>query len=171
MYQDRFKRFIFSFAFLMLFWWVTLSAQVQDPVIGQKESRQTEEKAIDLKQDSFGSAVFRTVVALVLVVGLVYLGMYGLKRFVTRNRISGGVPIRVVGSTLLGPKKGIYLVEVEDRRWVLGVTEATISFLGELEKKSRTEFQQTRMDEENRVSRRGFRNYLETLIKKRGSDE
>lgn len=84
-------------------------------------------------QEGFGSVLFKTVLSLGVVIALVYFTTFGLKRFLTRKRGSGGASIQVLGSTLLGPKKGIYIIEVEKRRLLLGVTEATISYLTELE--------------------------------------
>lgn len=165
------RKVIAVFVLIVISSWMVLGARSEVPTVEQKENYQIEEKTSDLQQNGFGIALFRTVVSLILVVGLVYLGMYGLKRFIYRSKGSGGIPIRVVGSTLLGPKKGIYLVEVEDRRLVLGVTDANVSFLTELKKRSPTEFKQIPVSDENRISGRGFKDYLVALMKRRGIDE
>jgi len=160
-------------AFLVVFCSSALGAQTQTTLVAQQEEKQPveeSESAPDLRQEGFGGALFRTVISLVVVVGLVYAGMFGLRRFVYRRKSTGALPIRVLGSTLLGPKKGIYLVEVEDRRLVLGVTEASISFLTELKSPPPPEFQGSPLKAEKEHSGRGFRAYLDSLMKKRGSD-
>ena len=165
------RRIFVGFAFLMVFCGGDLVAQTQTtPVEQQEEKQPVEESAPDLRQEGFGGALFRTVISLVLVVGLVYAGMFGLRRFVYRRKSTGALPIRVLGSTLLGPKKGIYLVEVEDRRLVLGVTEASISFLTELKSPPPPEFQGSPLKGEKGHPGRGFRAYLDSLMKRRGSD-
>jgi flagellar biosynthetic protein FliO len=84
-------------------------------------------------QEGFGSALVKTILSLGVVIALVYFTTFGIKRFLTRSKGRSSASIRVLGSTLLGPKKGIYIIEVESRRLLLGVTEATISYLTELE--------------------------------------
>lgn len=129
----------------------------------------TVENPADVNQTNFGSMVLRTVVSLIAVVGIVFLGMYFLKHVVYRKK-TGGLDIRVIGSTSLEPKKGIYLINVEGRRLLLGVTEASISFLAELEKKSPDESTYPTGSEEQQTPGRRFREMFETLVKKRGND-
>lgn len=90
----------------------------------------------DFGQEGFGSVLVKTILSLGVVIALVYFTTFGVKRFLTRKKGGGGASIRVLGSTLLGPKKGIYIIEVESRRLLLGVTEATISYLTELEERT-----------------------------------
>ena len=75
----------------------------------------------------------RTVLSLGLVVILIYGVVFVLRRMVSRQRPSGsGALIRVVGSAFIGPKKGVYLLEVLDRILVVGVTDTTMVLLSEI---------------------------------------
>lgn len=121
-------------------------------------------------QEGFWTVLLRTLISLIIIVGLVYLSVFGLKRYVFRNKRGGGLPIRVLGSSLLGPKKMIYLVEIEDRRLVLGVTDASISTLAELEKEPGEAIKAPGSVPETQTSGGKFRNVLDTLISKRSGD-
>ena len=65
-----------------------------------------------------GNALFRTVTALIFIVAVAYLGMWGMKQLFFKTQKYRGIPIRVVGSTFLSPKKGIYLVDSDEKRLV-----------------------------------------------------
>jgi len=157
------------FVCLILLLCPVVMGYTQNPTMDSEESYPSEEQSSDLSQKSFGPVVVRTVVSLVIVVGFIYVGIYFLKHFVYRRK-AGGLSVRVVGSTLLGPKKGIYLVDVEDRRLVLGVTEHSISFLTELEAPSPDERLPASHMEERGESGGRFRGVLDSLMKKRGDD-
>ena len=159
---------VFACLFLMLGTTTILHAQAPADTLAKVYT--TNEDPADMNnQTNFGPIVLRTVVSLIAVVGVVFLGMYFLKHVVYRKK-TGGLSIRVVGSTLLGPKKGIYLVEVEERRLLLGVTEASVSLLTELEKKSSDEAIYPAGSEDQQIPGKRFRELFESLVKKRGSD-
>ncbi len=111
----------------------------------------------------------RSVLSLIFIVGLVGLGSWVLKKYVQKNRKGKGLPVKIVGSTYLDPKKSIYLVDVEDKRLVLGVTDAAITFLTELEKKPESE--EMIPSETGHSSGVGFKEMLNTLLKKRGGND
>ena len=76
----------------------------------------------------------RTFVSLIAVLALLYLGVIGLKKYLMqRNGINKSLAtLKVIGSTFLGPKKAIYLVQVIDRILILGVTDTQVSLLSEI---------------------------------------
>lgn len=79
---------------------------------------------------------FALMVKLGLGLGLVVLLAWGtvflLRKSAFGQQFSGtGSTVKVVERTYLGPKKAIYLVQIGDRTLALGVTEATISPLGQ----------------------------------------
>jgi len=82
----------------------------------------------------WGSAL-RMVSMLALVVGLMFLLVYGFKKWVMKQGVFGGgdKPIRVISTGFLGPKKSIALVEVAGKVLVLGVANDQISLLSSLE--------------------------------------
>ena len=105
-----------------------------DSVADSTQSLFTPAPANPLQEDGFGMALFRTFIALGLVLGLVFLAMLGIKRLMSfQSRGRQGVAIHVLGSLMMGPKKGLYIVHIEGRRLVLGVTDHQISLLTELE--------------------------------------
>ena len=83
-------------------------------------------------------AVWQTAGTLVLVVALMLVVLYLLKRFgpaaLTRGKV-GSAPY-LAGQLVLGPKQRIAVVEVEGRRFMLGVTESQITNLAELNQNS-----------------------------------
>lgn len=58
-----------------------------------------------------------------------------LQRRVARGtqRQRGGDAVRVVGKRGIGPKAQVVVVEIDDRRYVLGVTEAGVSVIDRLD--------------------------------------
>jgi flagellar biogenesis protein FliO len=78
-------------------------------------------------------SILRTILALILVAGMILLSGWAYARFGKKARLfSGGIqPVTVIGSTWIAPRKGIYVVEVLGRILVLGVSEAGINTLFE----------------------------------------
>lgn len=144
-------------------------ADAQDSTAHTDQMAQVEEELTDLSQQSFGLVIFKTIVFLIILIGVIFLLMYFFKHVVYRRR-GEGLSIRVVGSTLLGPKKSIYLVEIEGRRLVLGVTDTSISYLTELEKRSPDEMQPALDKKVFQSSGGRFRDVLDALVKKKGAD-
>ena len=88
-------------------------------------------------QQPWYSLTFDLVVKLGLVIGLIYLTMWALKRFVLgpqartkAARLTGR--LEVLDTTHLAPNRTVYLVEVADRVLVLGATQSTLSTLAEI---------------------------------------
>jgi flagellar protein FliO/FliZ len=72
-----------------------------------------------------------SVLMLVLVLALIPLVLWGLKRLQTFRPGGGGVQLEVTGQLALGARERLVLVRVHDRVLVLGVTQQQISLLGE----------------------------------------
>ena len=140
----------------------TAGGEIEDPLKIQEQSP-------NLSQKGFGSMVLKTLFTLVIVIAIMVLGMIGLKSVAYRKK-GGALSMRVLGSTMLGPKKGIYLVEVESRRLLLGVTDASISFLTELEKGEQADDSPYSAGTDAHPSMNRFRDFLDSLLKKRGED-
>ena len=167
--RQRVGRFVVALICLLLVTGAILVAQDRSPTVGDTEDIQVDANEPGLPQTSFGPLLLKTVVSLFVVVGVTVFGMYGLKHFVNRKK-NGNLAIRVIGSTMLGPKKGIYLVEVSERWLLLGVTDASISMLTELEKGSQTDASYPPGGGQAQVLGNRFREFLDTFIKKRGDD-
>ena len=82
---------------------------------------------------SFISLLAKLILAMVLIVGLIYLSMYLLKKFsYSAKKKIGGSDIEVLQRGYIAPKKGIYLVKVQSKVLVLGVTDTNVNYLTEL---------------------------------------
>ena len=77
-----------------------------------------------------GDHLLQIVLALGLVVGLVVVLGYAMKRINSGHFKSGG-EIRVVASTFLGAKERILLLEVNGRQILVGVSAQNIRTLSE----------------------------------------
>ncbi|GAB3390947.1 FliO/MopB family protein [Azotobacter armeniacus] len=77
------------------------------------------------------AALGKTALALALVMGLIVLCSWLLRR-IGPARPWPGQHLRVIGSTLLGQRERLVIVEVQDTWLVLGVTAGQISKLHEL---------------------------------------
>lgn len=79
-------------------------------------------------------SLFTKAIGLVLVFSLLlYLSLRAYKYLVQGKSAGGQFPrIRVLGSSLIGPKKSLCMVDVLDHLLVLGVTDSQITVLLEL---------------------------------------
>ncbi len=75
----------------------------------------------------------RTVAMLSIVLGLLVLVLYLMKRFLFIKRgAKGDLLIRILSSLHLSPKERIEVIEVSGERIVLGITPGSITFLTKL---------------------------------------
>ncbi len=78
--------------------------------------------------------IIKAFIPLILIVGL----LYGVLVFIKKYGISlkgnkpGSVPISVISSQMIMPKKFISVVKVDDKLLILGVSEGSITLLKEL---------------------------------------
>lgn len=79
---------------------------------------------------------FKMILVLGLLVSLLLVVLYVVKRFFWKKMSKGGVDesIRVITSAYVGPKKSIALVEVAGERIVVGITNDNISMLTKVNK-------------------------------------
>ena len=80
--------------------------------------------------------IFKLVLSLGLIVGLIYLSTYFLKKLNMRGKPNelGGGSIKVMGRTFIGPKQCLYVVKIGEKYSVLGATESNINFITDLKK-------------------------------------
>jgi flagellar biogenesis protein FliO len=80
------------------------------------------------------NAGFKTMAMLFVVLGLLVLVLYGVKRLSIFNRgAKGTVPIHVLSSMYLSPKERIEVLEISGEKIVLGISQGHISFLTKLQ--------------------------------------
>ena len=76
----------------------------------------------------------RTVAMLSIVLGLLVLVLYLMKRFLFINRgVKGDLLIKILSSLHLSPKERIEVIEISGERIVLGITPGNITFLTKLD--------------------------------------
>jgi flagellar biosynthetic protein FliO len=85
---------------------------------------------------SMFSLIIKLVLSLGLIVGLIYLSTYFLKKLNMRGAASeiGGGSIKVIGRTFIGPKQCLYVVKIGEKYSVLGATESNINYIADLKK-------------------------------------
>ncbi|MFO7750770.1 MAG: flagellar biosynthetic protein FliO [Desulfobacteraceae bacterium] len=81
------------------------------------------------------SAFARSAVMLAVVLALVVFLFYLVKRFSAMNRGGGGRDlIRVLSVHHLSPKEKVVLLDVMEEKILIGVTQASINFLANIDK-------------------------------------
>lgn len=88
----------------------------------------------NIPQVDTGSLIIRLFLSLVLIIGLIYLSLFLLKKSslgLKKNR--AGNSIQVLERCYISPKKGIFIVKVGSKLLALGVTETQINLLSELD--------------------------------------
>lgn len=76
-------------------------------------------------------AILKVVFVLILITGMVYGTLYLLRKYVfafDRNK-SKIVPIKVLSTQMLMPKKFIQVVQIRDKVFVLGVSDHAINLI------------------------------------------
>lgn len=89
---------------------------------------------ISTPDSSLGWAVFgQTFLALIIVVAVILLIGYGLRKLTNGTALSRR-HIKVVGSAMVGTKERVVIIEVKDRWLVLGVGNGNVTKLDKLPK-------------------------------------
>ena len=86
------------------------------------------------REQSMTSVFFRSFFALFILIAVVYAGVVIIKKFGHGKVNKKGDIISIAGSTYLGPKKSIFLVDIHDKRLVLGVTDTSIQLLTQFDR-------------------------------------
>ena len=75
----------------------------------------------------------KTMAVLFIVIGLLVLILYLIKRFLFQGQgMRGDMTIRVISSLHFSPKERIEVVEISGERIVIGITPGSINFLTKL---------------------------------------
>lgn len=79
--------------------------------------------------------LLKALLPLVLIIGLLYAAMLFLKRYSFRGKgkDAGILNIRVLSNKMIMPKKFISVVRVEDKLFLLGLSENSITLLKEID--------------------------------------
>jgi flagellar protein FliO/FliZ len=109
----------------------------QEPTGGGYYLRDYQELTQSAPQQPWWGMTFDLAVKLGVVIGLIYLTMWALRRFMLGSQAGARVArlpgrLEVLDTTHLAPNRTVYLVEVADRVLVLGATQTTLSTLAEI---------------------------------------
>lgn len=79
------------------------------------------------------NTIIKTAVMLFIVLGLLVLVLYLMKRFLfLRREAKGDLAIKVLSSLHLSSKERIEVIEISGKRIVLGIAPGSISYIAEL---------------------------------------
>ena len=82
--------------------------------------------------------IVRSIISLIFVVGIMFLCVYVLKKFMLSGSLNTrGSLIKVLDIGYLSPRRMIYVVDVAGEILILGVDSNTISFLAKIEDKEK----------------------------------
>jgi flagellar biogenesis protein FliO len=78
--------------------------------------------------------VLKTLLSLAAVIGLMIVVVVLMKKFMYGGKASAGniVDMKIVGTMMLQPKRSVSLLKVMDKVLIIGVTEAGMETLGEI---------------------------------------
>lgn len=85
-------------------------------------------------ETSFSAMMFRFLLALGAVVGLIFAVSWAAKKYLPANVVGGrGGPIEIVSTRSIGARKSLMLVRVQDKTILLGNTATGIQFLTDVD--------------------------------------
>ena len=117
---------------------IGLFALIQGRLFANADSTLTDvlrSSGIEAARPDLGTALFRMIIFLAMLLGLIFLISYWARRFTGQKQLGGHLPIHIVSSKLIGQKKALYVVEIAQRWFVLGVSESSVNLISELDKK------------------------------------
>ncbi len=122
-----------SLILILAFTMISLSSSREDKAQTLQNQADSEQMPSQL---NFAKAIVRTILALVFVIILLFLFVYGVKWLQNKTSQARNAfqTMSVVSSLSLGPKRGVYLIKVVNRLLVVGMAEGNISLLAELDK-------------------------------------
>ncbi|MCS7234207.1 MAG: flagellar biosynthetic protein FliO [Synergistetes bacterium] len=111
-----------------------------------------------LKLPTFGELAVKSLVALVIVGGLIFLFAWYIRGYVLKSSVSEF--IKVVDRVYIDNRRFLCLVKVSDKYFLLGVGDGGINLIAELEKVSS-------VGGEEVVLKSSFRKHLERFLGKK----
>ncbi len=107
-----------------------------------------------------GSVIFKLVLSLVIIIGLIYLTVFLLKKVGNRTMPSNSGMIRVIGKSYLTPKQSLFIVKLGASYSVLGVGEGSVNYIKDLSPEEAESFETAPKDV------KGFQNILKSVLGK-----
>ncbi len=81
----------------------------------------------------FGAALLQTIIALLFILGIIYLGVSLMRKFMNKPVLNQSQMFKSLGDYYLDSKKKLSLVQFEDRILILGITEHAVNLIIELD--------------------------------------
>ncbi len=112
----------------------TAGAAISDEDIAGLASVGSKTGSLAPIETSFSAMMFRFLLALGAVVGLIFAVSWAAKKYLPANVVGGrGGPIEIVSTRSIGPRKSLMLVRVQDKTILLGNTSTGIQFLTDID--------------------------------------
>lgn len=136
-----------------------------DAIFGKTDESSTEEKTstdimtawggsadAETKMPGLSTSAVKFLSALLIVIGLMFAVAWLAKKYNLPQKLSGGGQnvLRVVGSTMLGMKKQVAVIDVAGQYMVVGLGQSTITMLGKVDDPKAIE----RLEKTNEKSRK-----------------
>ncbi len=89
-------------------------------------------------ENGASTSVFPYMLRMVLVLGLVVGAIYGLYALLKRSqvvKIQPDAPLKNLASLQLGPGKGVHVLALGEKAWLVGVTDSAVNLVAELNDK------------------------------------
>ena len=83
-------------------------------------------------ETSTGSLIFRFIVSVLFLIAFGVGGIYISKRFLPKITNMSEKEIRIIETVHLGPRKAVHLLEIGERRFLIGSTNENITRLADL---------------------------------------
>ncbi|MCP4583181.1 MAG: flagellar biosynthetic protein FliO [candidate division Zixibacteria bacterium] len=106
------------------------------------------------------SIIFKLIVSLIIIVGLIYFTVFMLKKIGSRTMPNGNDLIKIVGKSYLTPKQSLYIVKLGMSYSVLGVGDNSVNLIKELSTEEVASFQTSA------EKPKGFQNVLRSVLKR-----
>jgi flagellar biosynthetic protein FliO len=104
--------------------------------------------------------LFKLFISLVVIIGLIYLTVFLLKKFNNRALPGGNQIIKIIGRTYLTPKQSLYIVKLASTYAVLGVSDNSVNLIKELSAEEVGSFEQSPDKQKT------FQNVLKSVLKR-----
>ncbi len=110
---------------------------------------------------------------LILILSVVIIGgmLYALKKYVEKNKnMSNSAHIKIISKQPISAKSSLFVIEAEERRFLIGVAEKNITLISELnsaeEKQNNNSYQKPPSGKADDTSDLSFKNFLKSTISK-----
>jgi flagellar biosynthetic protein FliO len=106
------------------------------------------------------SILFKLILSLVIIIGLIYLSIFMLKRFSNRTFSNSDGLVKIIAKSHLTPKQSLFIVKLGLSYAVLGVSESSVNLIKELAPEEVESLKQ------NSEKPKSFQNVLKSVLKR-----